>query len=171
MISSSLWICLASRVYDVNSGKQTRSYKGTPGDDGTLVRVSNSTELHHRAMWCDMSCFKRSVLPSKRNALNSVIIVSCESTKEVKTGKDWDGLRLKESLKNVCKVVQDVIRKNVISVHPWTFSRYDKICWSVLTQSFRITKCLRGYKAARFLIIYWGATNFTNRANINACDS
>lgn len=27
------------RVYDVNSGKQTRTFKGTPGDDGTLVRV------------------------------------------------------------------------------------------------------------------------------------
>ena len=32
----------ASRVYDVNSGKQTKNYKGTPGDDGTLVRVSTS---------------------------------------------------------------------------------------------------------------------------------
>ena len=30
----------ARRVYDVNSGKQTRNYKGTPRDDGTLVRVS-----------------------------------------------------------------------------------------------------------------------------------
>ena len=30
----------APRVYDVNSGKQTRNYKGTPRDDGTLVRVS-----------------------------------------------------------------------------------------------------------------------------------
>ncbi|KAJ7357497.1 mitogen-activated protein kinase binding protein 1 [Desmophyllum pertusum] len=28
------------RVYDVSSGKQTRNYKGTPGDDGTLVRIS-----------------------------------------------------------------------------------------------------------------------------------
>lgn len=27
-------------MYDVNSGKQTRNYKGTPRDDGTLVRVS-----------------------------------------------------------------------------------------------------------------------------------
>ena len=26
----------------MSSGKQTRMYKGTPGDDGTLVRVCNS---------------------------------------------------------------------------------------------------------------------------------
>ena len=35
---------LFCRVYDVSSGKQTRIYKGTPGDDGTLVRVCF---LHH----------------------------------------------------------------------------------------------------------------------------
>lgn len=39
-------ICFASRVYDVNSGKQTRNYKGTQGDDGTLLRVGNSAKCH-----------------------------------------------------------------------------------------------------------------------------
>ena len=39
-------IYFASRVYDVNSGKQTRNYKGTQGDDGTLLRVGNSAKCH-----------------------------------------------------------------------------------------------------------------------------
>ena len=140
-----------------------------------LSQISCKTSIyceHCNARFLDLY-FRKSIAaisPSNRNTPDSVIIISCESIKEVETGEDWNGLPLKKNLKEVSKVVQYVIRKIVISVHPWTFSRYDKICLSVLAQNFRITKCLREYKAARFLIIYWGATDFTNRTNINACD-
>ena len=39
-------------MYDVNSGKQTRNYKGTPRDDGTLVRVS-APRKHFMMFPCD----------------------------------------------------------------------------------------------------------------------
>lgn len=55
---------------------------------------------------CDvMWCFKGVILFLSRNIFYSVIIISCESIKEIKSGEDWDGLCLKRSLKNVWKVV------------------------------------------------------------------
>ena len=37
--STSLDTISVSRIYDVITGKQTKCYKGTSGDDGTLVKV------------------------------------------------------------------------------------------------------------------------------------
>ncbi|RMX55508.1 hypothetical protein pdam_00024122, partial [Pocillopora damicornis] len=45
------------RVYDVNSGKQTRNYKGTPRDDGTLVRIT----LDSSGTYAATSCSDKSV--------------------------------------------------------------------------------------------------------------
>ncbi|XP_020618464.1 mitogen-activated protein kinase-binding protein 1-like isoform X2 [Orbicella faveolata] len=84
------------RVYDVNSGKQTRNYKGTPGDDGTLVRIT----LDSSGTYAATSCSDKSVCLTEFDSGECVASMSGHS--EVVTG-----LKFSVDCKNLISVGGD----------------------------------------------------------------
>ncbi|KAL9954783.1 hypothetical protein ACROYT_G042360 [Oculina patagonica] len=84
------------RVYDVSSGKQTRMYKGTPGDDGTLVRIT----LDSSGTYAATSCSDKSVCLTEFDSGECMASMSGHS--EVVTG-----LKFSVDCKNLISVGGD----------------------------------------------------------------